>query len=154
MKWLYSSLIFGGLLAVTILSVNTLQAKTPQEVNTTEKSSSATDALKGKITDIEIIKNNTGENTDASIEDNNVVILGKKTEKDGKTETVEVSTDLEKPLFIVDGMPVNSIDQINTNDIESISVLKDKSATAIYGNKGKYGVILITMKKPVKLNEM
>ena len=49
-------------------------------------------------------------------------------------------------------MPVNSIDQINPNDIESISVLKDKSATALYGEKGKNGVILITLKKPVKLN--
>jgi len=49
-------------------------------------------------------------------------------------------------------MPVNNIDQINPNDIESISVLKDKSATALYGEKGKNGVILITLKKQVKLN--
>jgi len=148
-KWLYSSLIFGGLLAVAILSVNTLQAKTPLEANITEKSSSATNALKGKINEIKIVGIKAGANPDVRVDGKNVVVPGKKTKKDGITETVEVNTDSEKPLFIVDGMPVNSIDQINTNDIESISVLKDKSATAIYGNKGKYGVILVTTKKPV-----
>jgi len=153
-KWLYSSLIFGGLLAVAILSVNTLQAKTPLEVNITEKSSSATDALKGKINEIKIVGIKAGANPDVRVDGKNVVVLGKKTKKDGITETVEVNTDSEKPLFIVDGTQVNSIDQINSNDIESISVLKDKSATAIYGEKGKNGVILVTTKKTAKLNEI
>ena len=153
-KWLYSSLIFGGILAVAILSVNTLQAKTPLEVNITEKSSSATDALKGKINEIKIVGIKAGANPDVRVDGKNVVVLGKKTKKDGITETVEVNTDSEKPLFIVDGTQVNSIDQINSNDIESISVLKDKSATAIYGEKGKNGVILVTTKKTAKLNEI
>ena len=40
---------------------------------------------------------------------------------------------------------------INPNDIESITVLKDKSATEVYGDKGKNGVIIITLKKGAKV---
>ncbi|MET3880703.1 M56 family metallopeptidase [Chitinophaga sp. OAE865] len=51
------------------------------------------------------------------------------------------------PLYIVDGSPVESIEGIAPDGIESISVLKNKSATAIYGSRGKNGVILVTTKK-------
>ena len=50
------------------------------------------------------------------------------------------------PLFIVDGFPTNSINDISANDIEDITVLKDASSTAIYGSQGANGVILITTK--------
>ncbi|MBK6948119.1 MAG: TonB-dependent receptor [Haliscomenobacter sp.] len=53
------------------------------------------------------------------------------------------------PLYVVDGFIVNSIRDIPPSDIESISVLKDASATAIYGAQASNGVILITTKKPV-----
>ncbi len=60
------------------------------------------------------------------------------------------------PLFVVDGIPLdnggvsgnrNPLNVINPNDIESITVLKDASATAIYGSRAAGGVILITTKK-------
>ena len=52
------------------------------------------------------------------------------------------------PLIILDGMPYDgSISDINPNDVESMSVLKDASASAIYGARGANGVILITTKK-------
>ncbi len=52
------------------------------------------------------------------------------------------------PLIIVDGAPYEgSIKDINSNDVESMSVLKDASASAIYGHRGANGVILITTKK-------
>jgi TonB-linked SusC/RagA family outer membrane protein len=70
------------------------------------------------------------------------------------------------PLYVVDGIPLNSrlvtdsstgrisvdpnsggIDFLNPNDIESIDVLKDASATAIYGSRGANGVIIVTTKK-------
>ncbi|NWJ49810.1 MAG: TonB-dependent receptor [Bacteroidetes bacterium] len=54
------------------------------------------------------------------------------------------------PLYVVDGIPVMSssgIETINPTDIESIDVLKDASATAIYGSRGANGVILVTTKK-------
>lgn len=57
----------------------------------------------------------------------------------------------KKPLIIVDGKPLQTekaINEISPDSIESISVLKDKSATALYGEKGKNGVILIVTKKP------
>lgn len=54
------------------------------------------------------------------------------------------------PLYVVDGIPLapeNTIDDINPLDIETIDVLKDASATAIYGSRGANGVIQITTKK-------
>ena len=61
-----------------------------------------------------------------------------------------ITTDAE-PLFIVDGVPVQSggtspLTYLNPNDIKNISVLKDASATAIYGSRGANGVVLITTK--------
>lgn len=52
------------------------------------------------------------------------------------------------PLYIVDGVPVeNGLSNINSNDIESVEVLKDASSAAIYGSRGSNGVIIITTKK-------
>ncbi|WP_321334094.1 TonB-dependent receptor [uncultured Bacteroides sp.] len=54
----------------------------------------------------------------------------------------------QNPLYVVDGMVLQSggIDNINPSDIESIDILKDASATAIYGSRGANGVILVTTK--------
>lgn len=63
------------------------------------------------------------------------------------------------PLIVIDGVPVESnglpgsanlLNTINPNDIESMSVLKDASATALYGSRASNGVIIITTKKGVK----
>ncbi len=52
------------------------------------------------------------------------------------------------PLYVVDGIALNiGISDININDVESIEVLKDAAATAIYGNRGANGVIIITTKQ-------
>ncbi len=48
------------------------------------------------------------------------------------------------PLFVVDGMILDNINFLNSNDIESVDILKDASAAAIYGARGANGVILIT----------
>lgn len=59
--------------------------------------------------------------------------------------TVNAGSD---PLYIVDGVPMErGFANMNTNDIESIEVLKDASAAAIYGSRGSNGVVLITTKK-------
>ena len=72
------------------------------------------------------------------------------------TTSINASTD---PLIVVDGVPlsnvvpggtVNVMSMINPNDIENITVLKDASATAIYGSRGSSGVILITTKRGTK----
>ena len=57
-------------------------------------------------------------------------------------------TQSNDPLFIVDGFPVSTINDIPGSQIESISVLKDASSTAIYGARGANGVVLITTKTP------
>lgn len=51
------------------------------------------------------------------------------------------------PLYIIDGMYMNSIDHINPNDIASIDVLKDASSAAIYGSRAANGVIIVTTKE-------
>ncbi|MBZ9651913.1 SusC/RagA family TonB-linked outer membrane protein [Psychroflexus montanilacus] len=53
------------------------------------------------------------------------------------------------PLYVIDGTPVdpNTFRSLNNNDIEDISVLKDASAAALYGNRAANGVILVTTKK-------
>lgn len=59
------------------------------------------------------------------------------------------------PLFVIDGLPLdnsstgtgNPLNFINPNDIEAVDILKDASATAIYGSRGANGVILITTKR-------
>ena len=54
------------------------------------------------------------------------------------------------PLYVVDGVPMGdagNLKQINPSDIESIDVLKDASATAIYGARGANGIIMVTTKK-------
>ncbi|WP_026976514.1 SusC/RagA family TonB-linked outer membrane protein [Flavobacterium tegetincola] len=54
-----------------------------------------------------------------------------------------------EPLYVIDGIPLNSDNfrSLNPDDIESVSVLKDAGATAIYGNRGANGVILVRTKK-------
>lgn len=61
------------------------------------------------------------------------------------------------PLYVVDGLPQNSIGWLNPNVIETISVLKDASSTAIYGARASNGVVIITTKKgsenqPIKVS--
>ncbi|HTE24147.1 SusC/RagA family TonB-linked outer membrane protein [Flavitalea sp.] len=52
-----------------------------------------------------------------------------------------------EPLYVVDGIPRNTIEDIPVSDIESIEVLKDAASAAVYGSRGANGVILITTKR-------
>ncbi len=51
------------------------------------------------------------------------------------------------PLYVIDGFPTDNIQTLNPNDIESLDILKDASATAIYGSRGSNGVIIINTKR-------
>ncbi len=71
----------------------------------------------------------------------------------GSTPTVRIrgigsypGSSNESPLYVVDGMFFNNIDFLNSSDIETISVLKDATAAAIYGVRAANGVVLITTK--------
>lgn len=54
------------------------------------------------------------------------------------------------PLYIIDGAPASGLDDINPDDIETISVLKDGSAASVYGARAANGVVLVTTKKGKK----
>lgn len=51
-----------------------------------------------------------------------------------------------KPLIVVDGVPMDDLSLLNTQDIQTVSVLKDAASTSIYGTRAAFGVILITTK--------
>lgn len=59
------------------------------------------------------------------------------------TTSMNASND---PLYVVDGVPMNNIDFLSANDIESMQIMKDASSAAIYGSRGANGVVMITTK--------
>lgn len=59
----------------------------------------------------------------------------------------KINGDRKKPLILVDNVEVASLDSVNAARIESITVLKDSSSRVVYGERGKDGVIVVTMKK-------
>lgn len=92
----------------------------------------ALQALQGKVTGVDISSNNRpGELASIRIRGN---------------RSINASNE---PLYVVDGIPLasGSMADINPNDISSIEVLKDASATAIYGSRGANGVVLVQTKK-------
>ncbi|WPR73145.1 TonB-dependent receptor [Flavobacterium sp. NG2] len=82
------------------------------------------------------------------------VTVSKSSGAPGSTPTVRVrgfgTVNNADPLYIVDGVPISDISSINMEDAKSIEVLKDASATAIYGSRGANGVVLITTKSGTK----
>jgi TonB-linked SusC/RagA family outer membrane protein len=93
--------------------------------------SSPIEALQGKVTGMDIVRESGSAGSGVK-----VLIRG----------TRSITGDNE-PLYIVDGIQGASISDLNPGDIESINVLKDASATAIYGSQGANGVVVITTKK-------
>lgn len=94
--------------------------------------STASEALQGRIPGVVVSNANWSPGSTP-----NVMIRGKR--------SITASND---PLYVIDGVPVTGgIGEISPSDIESMEVLKDASATAIYGARGANGVILITTKQ-------
>ena len=94
--------------------------------------STATQALTGKVSGVQVQSSNGQPGTAPTIRIRGVGSIN------------AVST----PLYVVDGMPYDGdIASINTQDIESMTILKDAASTALYGARGANGVILITTKK-------
>ena len=99
------------------------------------QSFSAMDALRGKAAGVNVFSNSSQPGAYAS----RVVIRGQ--------ATINASSD---PLYVVDGVVMENFHHMNPNDIESMEILKDASATAIYGARGANGVILVTTKRGKK----
>lgn len=97
--------------------------------------------LQGKVAGLNIIKTS----SDPTSTGYNIQIRGFSTLDKGAGTS---------PLFIVDGVPVSSIDNISPEEIASMDVLKDGSAAAIYGTRGTNGVIIITTKRGANFSEI
>ncbi|SDD65225.1 SusC/RagA family TonB-linked outer membrane protein [Pedobacter soli] len=88
------------------------------------------EALQGAVPGVSVTRNNSAPGAGATVQIRGVTTLN-----------------TNSPLVVVDGIPVSSMDLVNPNDIESLSVLKDAASAAIYGSRGAAGVILITTKR-------
>ncbi len=93
-----------------------------------------TKALQGAVPGLTITNSQGGINSDATIR-----VRGTGTLTNGAESS---------PLIVVDGVPVDNLNFVNPEDIESISVLKDAASSAIYGTRAAFGVVLITTKNP------
>ena len=89
----------------------------------------ATQAIQGKASGVTVVASDLPGSTPT------VIIRGLGTALSGRN-----------PLYVVDGMFVDNINNINSNDILSYDILKDASALAIYGNRAANGVIIVTTK--------
>lgn len=67
---------------------------------------------------------------------------------DMQPETPDMADVAGKPLYLVDGIEMKSIDRIDADRVESITVLKNGSAIAQYGSKARNGVVIVTLKDP------
>ncbi len=56
-------------------------------------------------------------------------------------------------LILVDGVEISDLSLINPQDVESVSVLKDASAAAVYGVRAAFGVMLVTTKKEIVIRK-
>ena len=102
---------------------------------TKQQSFSALDNLRGKVSGVNIFSNT----SQPGAYSNRVIIRG--------MATINSSSD---PLYVVDGVVMENFALVNPNDIESMEVLKDASAAAIYGARGANGVIMVTTKRGKK----
>ncbi|WP_289055918.1 TonB-dependent receptor [Carboxylicivirga marina] len=96
----------------------------------------ATQALQGVVANLNITPNNSGGELGGS---QNWNIRGAGSLEEGN----------DAPYILVDGVPMD-ISEVNPNDIESVSVLKDAASSAIYGSRAAFGVVLITTKQGKK----
>ena len=99
---------------------------------TKQQNFSALDNLRGKVSGVNIFSNS----SQPGAYSNRVIMRG--------MATINSSSD---PLYVVDGVVMENFDLVNPNDIESMEVLKDASAAAIYGARGANGVIMVTTKR-------
>ncbi len=113
-------------------SISTIKS----EALVTVPSTNLTQTLAGKASGISVVQTSGEIGRDEA----DIYIRGKATFADENA----------KPLIVVDGIIRESFAQIDANEIESINVLKDASATAVYGVKGANGVIIVTTKRGMK----
>jgi TonB-dependent SusC/RagA subfamily outer membrane receptor len=87
-------------------------------------------ALQGSMSGVTVTRNNNAPGSSATILIRGITTIGD-----------------SNPLIIVDGVPRDNINDVNPNDVESLSVLKDAASASIYGSRAAAGVILVTTKR-------
>jgi len=107
-------------------AVGSVQGETIAERQTTQLST----ALQGAVSGVMVTRNNNAPGATASIRIRGITTIGD-----------------NNPLIIVDGVPVDNINDINPNDVQDMSILKDAASASIYGSRAAAGVILITTKR-------
>lgn len=88
------------------------------------------DALQGQVAGVTVTRNNSAPGASSTVRVRGITTFN-----------------TNDPLVIIDGVPQGGLNDVNPNDIESISVLKDAAAASIYGSRAAAGVILITTKR-------
>ena len=121
-------------------SVATVSSKALQETPT----ANIINSLKGRAAGVDIVSNSTAPGSSGQIR-----IRGNRSlvqEIAGNPSATAANNDaLNGPLLVVDGIPYGgSVNDLNPDDISGIDILKDASATAIYGSRGSNGVLIIT----------
>lgn len=100
------------------------------EAIASRQSTQISQALQGAMSGVMVTRNNNAPGSTATIRIRGITSIGE-----------------SNPLVIVDGVPVGGINDVNPNDVESISVLKDAASASIYGSRAAAGVILVTTKR-------
>src|SRR5579872_2598388 len=114
-------------------AISSVPAKTLKELPV----ASVSQALQGRVAGLQVT-NNGSPGTDPI-----VVIRG-----------ISSISYASNPLYVIDGLPTGDLSTIDTRDIETVDVLKDASAAAIYGSRATNGVILITTKKGTRSGKL
>ncbi|RDV14988.1 TonB-dependent receptor [Pontibacter diazotrophicus] len=107
-------------------AVSTVETEEIQQVATVD----VNQAIQGKVAGVQVTPSSGAPGTGAKVRIRGIGSFG-----------------ASDPLYVVDGYPTNSIEYLSPNDIASMEVLKDASATAVYGNRGANGVIIVTTKQ-------
>lgn len=108
--------------AITSVTNSEIEKRLPTDVY---------EALQGQVAGVQIVTNSGAPGEGATVRVRGTATFG---------------TGVE-PLYVVDGLPVESADMVNPYDIESVEILKDAASAAIYGSRSANGVVLITTKK-------
>ncbi|MDY7394426.1 SusC/RagA family TonB-linked outer membrane protein [Aureibaculum sp. 2210JD6-5] len=153
---------FAGMLTQekTVGSSNTINV-TMQNNNLLEEvvvvayGTSSKEALTGAVTQIktEDIEKRSITNLSTAIEGASPGVIATASGEPGSGQSIRIRgfgsfTATNAPLYVVDGIPINgNLSSINPNDIDNITILKDASSTALYGNKATNGVVLVTTKR-------
>lgn len=125
-------------------------ASVDSETLTEQRKTDVGQAIQGRIAgvDVRTLNSKPGAPLSIKIRGNTVITANQGNERDGVSDNLD--DDPSKPLFVVDGIFFDDISVLNPSDIEQMDILKDASATAIYGSRGANGVVIITTKSGIE----